>query len=157
MGQVVKLQVTGASQVRRFFHDDAHRKCGVAPELGDRSLAPTHSLAHLEALELRMVDVERLVLARILVGGAEFLRPCPGFECRLALPNGVRGIEREVLVLGSLEQVEFDEAGHLGQLRIAAEPYFLEGLFGTFLHAEAVMAMNMAWSSVSTGPASTWE
>ena len=50
----------------------------------------------------------------------------------------MRGIEREVLVLGSLEQVEFDEAGHLGQLRIAAEPYFLEGLFGTFLHAEAV-------------------
>jgi hypothetical protein len=25
----------------------------------------------------------------------------------------VRGIEREVLVLGSLEQMEFDEAGHL--------------------------------------------
>jgi len=25
-------------------------------------------------------------------------------------------------VLGSLEQVEFDEARHLGQLRIAAEP-----------------------------------
>ena len=93
------------------------------PELGDRSLAPTHSLAHFEALELRMVDVERLVLARILVGGAEFLRPCPGFERRLALPNGVRGIEREVFVLGSLEQVEFDEAGHLGQLRIAAEPF----------------------------------
>ena len=43
------------------------------PELGDRNLAPTHSLAHLEALELRMVDVERLVRARILVGGAEFL------------------------------------------------------------------------------------
>jgi hypothetical protein len=108
------------------------------PELGDRNLAPTHSLAHLEALELRMVDVERLVLARILVGGAEFLRPCPGFERRLALPNGVRGIEREVLVLGSLEEVEFDKAGHLGQLRIAAEPHLLEGLFGTFLHAEAV-------------------
>src|SRR5262249_50276188 len=114
------------------------RLLGVAPELVYRGLASTHSLAHLEALELRMVDVERLVLARILVGGAEFLRPCPGFECRLALPNGVRGIEREVLVFGSLEQVEFDEAGHLGQLRIAAPPHFLEGLFGTFLHAEAV-------------------
>src|SRR5262245_254857 len=63
----------GASQVRRFFHDDAHRTLGSAaspPELGDRNLAPTHSLAHLEALELRMVDVERLVPARILVGGA---------------------------------------------------------------------------------------
>jgi hypothetical protein len=46
------------------------------PELGDGNLAPTHSRAHLEALELRMVDVEGLVRARILVGGAEFLRPC---------------------------------------------------------------------------------
>src|SRR5262249_60533249 len=116
----------------------ARREGGVAPARGGRTPAPTHSLAHLEALEFGMVDVERLVLARILVGGAEFLRPCPGFERRLALPNGVRGIEREVLVLGSLEQVEFDEAGHLGQLRIWAHPHFLEGLFGTFLHAEAV-------------------
>src|SRR5262249_47607082 len=116
----------------------ARREGGVAPARGGRTPAPTHSLAHLEALEFGMVDVERLVLARTLVGGAEFLRPCPGFERRLAPPNGVRGIEREVLVLGSLEQVEFDEARHLGQLRIAPEPYFLEGLFGTFLHAEAV-------------------
>src|SRR4029453_1698744 len=139
----------GASQVRRFFHDDAHRtlgsaasptgarrpqprpdaqsgaprspriadgRCraaffgphpfgggGISPHfirtrpssdlLGDRNLAPTHSLAHLEALELRMVDVERLVRARILVGGAEFLRPCPGFECPPALPKGWRGKE----------------------------------------------------------------
>ena len=30
MGQVVKLQVAGASQVRRFFHDDAHRTPGSA-------------------------------------------------------------------------------------------------------------------------------
>ena len=44
------------------------------PELGDRNLAPTHSLAHLEALELRMVDVERLELGRIL-GGLGSQRP----------------------------------------------------------------------------------
>jgi hypothetical protein len=41
-------------------------------ELGDRGRAPPDGLADLEAFELRMVDVERLVLARIPVGGAEF-------------------------------------------------------------------------------------
>ena len=37
--------------------------------LGDRGFASRYGLANLETLELRMVDVERLVLARILVGG----------------------------------------------------------------------------------------
>jgi hypothetical protein len=44
----------------------------LALELGDRGRAPLDGLADLEAFELRMVDVERLVLARIPVGGAEF-------------------------------------------------------------------------------------
>jgi hypothetical protein len=41
-------------------------------ELGDCGRAPPDGLADLEVFELRMVDVERLVLARIPVGGAEF-------------------------------------------------------------------------------------
>ena len=41
-------------------------------ELGDRGRAPPDGLADLEAFELRMIDVKRLVLARIPVGGAEF-------------------------------------------------------------------------------------
>src|SRR5262245_21404207 len=85
-----------------------------------------------------MVEVERLVLAGILVGGAERLRFRPGLEGRLALPDGVRGIEREVLVLGSFEQMELDEAGDLGELRVAVEPHLLECLLGAFLHPEAV-------------------
>src|SRR6266508_2689360 len=48
------------------------------------------------------------------------------------------GIEREILVLGSLEQVEFDEARNLGQVRVAAQPNLLERLLGSLLHAEAV-------------------
>jgi hypothetical protein len=57
------------------------------PELGDRNLAPTHSLAHLEALELRMVDVERLELGRIL-GGLGSQRPdCVAGHVRLELRN----------------------------------------------------------------------
>ncbi len=57
-----------------------------------------------------MVDVERLVLAGILVDGTKCLRLGPRFEGTLVLPDRMRRIEREVLVLGSLQQVEFDEA-----------------------------------------------
>src|SRR5215470_13362687 len=85
-----------------------------------------------------MVDVERLVLAGILVDGTKCLRLGPRFERTPVLPDRMRRIEREVLVLGSLEQVELDEARHLVQLRVAAEPHFLERLFGPLLHPEAV-------------------
>src|SRR5262245_59229368 len=106
--------------------------------LGDRGLAASHGLADLEAFGLRMVEVERLVLAGIPVRSAERLRLGPGFERHPVLPDRVRGIEREVVVLGTLEQVELDEARDLVQVRIAAEPHLLEILFGSPLHAEAV-------------------
>src|SRR5262245_58283570 len=96
--------------------------------LCDSGFASTHGLADLETLELRMVDVERLVLAGILVGGAKRLRLGPRFEGALVLPDRMRRIEREVLVLGSLQQMEFDEARYLVQLRVAAEPHLLERL-----------------------------
>src|SRR5215469_6136362 len=106
--------------------------------LGDRGFASTYGLPDLETLELRMVDVERLVLAGILVGGTKRLRLGPRFESTLVLPDRMRRIEREVLVLGSLEQVKLDEARHLVQLRVAAEPHLLERLFRPLLHPEAV-------------------
>jgi len=42
-----------------------------------------------------------------------------GFKLRPALPNRVGGIERKILMLGSLEETEFHEARNLGQLRVA--------------------------------------
>src|SRR5215471_14703751 len=94
--------------------------------LGDRGFAARYGLPHLETLELRMVDVKRLVLSSIPVGGTKSLGLGPSFEGTLVLPNRMRRIQREVLVLGSLQQVEFDEARHLVQLRVAAEPHLLE-------------------------------
>src|SRR5215469_5570221 len=88
--------------------------------LGDRGFASTYGLPDLETLELRMVDVERLVLAGILMGGTKCLRLGPRFEGTLVLPDRMRRIEREVLVLGSLQQVEFDEARYLVMPRMAA-------------------------------------
>src|ERR1700730_14269941 len=97
-----------------------------------------HRLADLEAFELRMVEIERLVLASVPVGKTECFRPGPGLERCLTLPYRVGGIERVVLVLRPFEQMELDETGDLGQLRVAAQPDLLEGLFGAFLHTESV-------------------
>src|SRR5215813_3483506 len=97
--------------------------------LGHRGFASTYGLPDLETLELRMVDIERLVLADILVGGTKCLRLGPRLEGTFVLPDRMRRIEREVVVLGSLQQVEFDEARHLVQLRIAADPHLLERQF----------------------------
>ena len=48
--------------------------------LRDRIFAATHRLADLEPFELRMVEVERLVLASVPVGKTECFRLGPGLE-----------------------------------------------------------------------------
>jgi hypothetical protein len=54
--------------------------------LRDLIFAATHCLADLEAFELRMVEVERLILAGFPMGKTECFRLGPGFEGHLALP-----------------------------------------------------------------------
>src|SRR5262249_20227356 len=90
----------------------------------DRGLRPAHGLADLEAFELRVLEVKWAggLVAGARVCGAKRFRPGPVLECRLALPDRVRGIERVVLSLRALEQMEFDETGNLVQMRVAAEP-----------------------------------
>jgi hypothetical protein len=62
---------------------------GCQQALRDRIFAATHRLADLEAFELRMVEVERLVLASVPMGKTECFRLGPGFERHLALPYRV--------------------------------------------------------------------
>src|SRR5437016_2839992 len=62
---------------------------GSTTALRDRIFAATHRLADLEAFELRMVEVERLVLPGVPMGKTECFRLGPGFERRLALPHCV--------------------------------------------------------------------
>jgi hypothetical protein len=61
----------------------------AAKKLYAAILAATHRLADLEAFELRMVKVERLVLAGVSMGKTECFRLGPGFERRPALPYRV--------------------------------------------------------------------
>src|SRR5262249_977974 len=106
----------------------------------DRGLRPAHGLTDLETFELRVLEVKRAggVIAGARVCGAKRFRPGPGLECRLALPDRVRGIERVVLSLGTLEQMEFDEARNLVQVGVAIEPDLLKGFLRPALHTEAI-------------------
>jgi len=72
------------------------------------------------------------------MGGAKLLRFWPCLERGLALPYRVRGIERVVLGLRSLEQVKLHEAGNAVELCIASEPHLLKGFFGTPLHTKPI-------------------
>ena len=92
----------------------------------------------LEALELGLPEIEPPAVARIGVGVAEILRFRPGDEGSMALPHGVGGKQRVVLVLGALEQVELDEARHVRQPPVAVAPEGLEGLFAPPGDPEAV-------------------
>src|SRR5262249_52092407 len=105
-----------------------------------RGLRPAHDLADLKAFELRVLEVKRAggVIAGARVCGTKRLRPGPGRERRLALPDRVRGIERVVLGLGALEQMEFDEARNLVQVGVAIEPDPLKGFLRPALHTEAI-------------------
>src|SRR5262249_36593146 len=111
-----------------------------------------HRLPHLEAFELRMIEIERLVVAGATVGGAKLLRPGPGLERRAALPHRVRGIERVIVVLRSFQQVELDKARHLLQMRVTAHPPVLAILLTSLPHAEAIHGdEHRASPSVTTG------
>src|SRR5215510_13375148 len=97
-----------------------------------------HRLSNLESLELRVVDVERLVVTGAAVGGAELLGFGPRLECRTALPHSMGGIKRRLLAFRPFQEVEFDETRDFLQVRIAAEPYLLEGFFRPVLYAKAI-------------------
>src|SRR5262249_35706802 len=60
-------------------------------------LVAADRLADLKTLELRVIEIKRLVLAGPRVRRTERLGFGPGLERRLALPYRVRGIERVVL------------------------------------------------------------
>src|SRR5437899_11876080 len=76
-------------------------------------LAAPHRLAHLEPLELRVFEIERLVVAGLVMRLPEGLGLGPCFKDGAVFPDGVGGIKRVVLSLGPLEEMKLDKAWHL--------------------------------------------
>src|SRR5689334_2520779 len=85
-------------------------------------------LDHLKALELGMAEIE--ALAGLVVGAGvratELFRAGPGLERRFVHPGSVRRIEPVVIGERSLEQMEFDEAGHVAEIGFALRPQILK-------------------------------
>src|SRR3954451_17393333 len=106
-----------------------------------RRLFALQRLLDLKTLEFRMSEIERgraAAVAGTRMRPAELLGRGPGFERRLALPDGVRGIQRMVFGFWTFEQVEFDKTRHLVQIAVAALPDAFERFFRAFDHLEAV-------------------
>src|SRR3546814_18395792 len=87
-----------------------------------------------------MREVEPAVVAGVAVRRAEGLRLRPGLEGAGRGPDGVRGVERVVVALGTLQQAEVLEARHAGQVGVAVLPDRLEGRLLDVLPLEAVHA-----------------
>src|SRR4029077_1451207 len=90
-------------------------------------LLTAHGLLDYETLELRMAEIERFVVAGLVMRRAECFRPRPSLEGSVARPHGMRSVERMVLSLGPFQQVEFDEARHRVEMGVARQPDLFEG------------------------------
>ena len=85
----------------------------MEPGIALGRLAASDRLSYLEALELRVIQIQGLVLSCPTVRCPERLRFGPSIEHSTVLPDGVGGIERMILRFGTLKKVKLYEAWHL--------------------------------------------
>ena len=76
--------------------------------------------------------------ARTGMGGAKGFRLRPRFEGGPALPDGVRGVEREGVGLRTLQEMELDEAGNGRDVAVAATPHGFEVGLTTASHLKTI-------------------
>src|ERR1700761_4588537 len=75
-------------------------------------IAPRRAADRLKTLEFRMAECQRLGASGPGMGGAERLRPRPGFEVGGRLPDRVGRVEDMVVPLGPTEKIKAHEARH---------------------------------------------
>jgi hypothetical protein len=109
-------------------------------------LADADCLADIETLELRVPEIERLVVPGALMRSPERLRLGPGFEGGAILPHRVGRTKRVILGFVAFKQVELDEARDLVEMAIqtcskaASDPLATRNRF---------MATNIGWSPLA--------
>src|SRR5271156_2012045 len=72
-----------------------YRSAGNSPR--SRRLAAPNGLAHLEPLELRVIEIQRLVVSRAAMRGPERFRSGPCLEYSAVLPPRAGGVGRVIL------------------------------------------------------------
>src|SRR6516164_10198623 len=105
-----------------------------------RGRLSSDGLTYFEALKFRMLKVERTscLVTGTRVRGPELLRFGPLLEGSLALPHGMRGVERIVFLLRPLEQMKLQEARNSIEIRIPSQPHFFKSVLGTFFHTKPI-------------------
>lgn len=103
-----------------------------------RRLRSAHRLKHLEPLELRMVQIQRLVVPCSAMRCPERIGPRPCFKGGTLLPHRVGSVERVILSLRAFEKVKLHKPWHLVEVAVARKPDLLEGFFGPFCNSETV-------------------
>src|SRR5262249_46362157 len=96
------------------------------------------SLQHIEALEFRMRERQRPALTGVAMRRAEGLGAGPGLKRRPRPPQGMRRVQHMIVAFRSLEETEFDEAGHGVKIGLAIEPAGLEGALLALADLEAI-------------------
>jgi hypothetical protein len=84
-------------------------------------------LAYLEPLELRVIQIQRLIVPRPTMRGTERLRFGPRFKGGTVFPHRVGSIKRVIPSLGAFEKVKLYRARHLVEMTVTRQPYLLEG------------------------------
>src|ERR1700730_545013 len=120
--------------------NNGHRQSSRTPPSKSlsRHLAASHRLAHLKPLELRVIQIQRLVVTRPTMRGPERLRFGPSFKGGAAFPDSVRSIEGVIFCFGTFEKVKLYKARHLVEMTVARHPDVLERCFGPLGNAKAV-------------------
>ncbi len=78
-----------------------------------------HRLDDFEAFEFGVPQIQRTGFpSGVAVRRAECIRTGPAFECRMIGPDRVAGIQHMVLFPRPSQQMEFDEARHVFQMRV---------------------------------------
>src|SRR5579864_8215647 len=103
-----------------------------------RRLRSAYRLKHLEPLELRMVQIQRLVVPCAAMRGPERIGPGPCFKGGTVLPHRVGGVKRVIPSLRSFEKVKLHKSRNLVEVAVARKPDLLEGFFGPFCNPETV-------------------
>src|SRR5271157_256201 len=95
-------------------------------------------LDRLEALELGMAEIERLVFAGVAMRRAKMFRLRPAGEGVFPRPDRVRRIEHVIFALGPAQEMELEEPGHAVEMGVAREPHLFERALCALHDLEAI-------------------
>ena len=105
--------------------------------------ATADRLTNIETLELRVPEIERLVLSGILMRSTKGFGSGPCLESGTALPKRVGCVQGRAFGLGPFQQMELQEPRYAVQMSVTPKPDLFEITFTPLDHWKRFMAINI--------------